>query len=34
MTAAIRGPYCTGASAPAGAAPLVRCPQPHSRSIS
>jgi len=34
MTAAIRGPYCTGASAPGGAAPLVRCPQPHSRSIS
>jgi hypothetical protein len=33
MTAAIRGPYCTGASAPCGAAPLVRCPQPHSRSI-
>jgi len=34
MTAAIRGPYCTGASAPCGAAPRVRCPQPHSRSIS
>ena len=34
MTAAIRGPYCTGASAPCGAAALVRCPQPHSRSIS
>jgi hypothetical protein len=34
MTAAIRGPYCTGASAPAGAAALVRYPQPHSRSIS
>ncbi len=33
-TAAIRGPYWTGASAPAGAAPLVRCPQTHSRSIS
>ena len=33
MIAAIRGPYCTGASAPAGAAALVRCPQPHSRSI-
>ena len=28
MTAAIRGPYWTGASAPAGAVPLVRCPQP------
>ena len=34
MTAAIRGPYWTGASAPGGAAALVRCPQPHSRSIS
>lgn len=34
MIAAIRGPYGTGASAPAGAVPLVRCPQPHSRSIS
>jgi hypothetical protein len=34
MIAAIRGPYCTGASEPAGAAALVRCPQPHSRSIS
>ena len=34
MIAAIRGPYCAGASAPCGAMPLVRCPQPHSRSIS
>jgi hypothetical protein len=34
MTAAIRGPYCTGPSAPGGAAALVRCPHPHSRSIS
>jgi hypothetical protein len=34
MIAAIRGPYCTGPSAPAGPAPLVRCPQMHSRSIS
>ena len=34
MTAAIRGPYCTGPSAPGGAAALVRSPQPHSRSIS
>ena len=31
MTVAIRGPYCTGASAPSGAAPFERCPQPHSR---
>ena len=29
MTAAIRGPYCTGPSAPCGAVPLARCPQPH-----
>jgi len=34
MTAAIRGPYCTGAPAPCGAEALVRCPQRHSRSIS
>ena len=34
MTAAIRGPYCTGASAPAGAVALVRYPQSHVRSIS
>ena len=34
MTAAVRGPYRTGASAPRGAARLVRCPQPHCRSIS
>jgi len=34
MIAAIRGPYCTGASAPSGAMPLVRRPQRHSRSIS
>ena len=34
MIAATRGPYCTGASPPRGAAALVRCPHPHSRSIS
>ena len=34
MIAAIRGPYCTGASAPCGAAALVRRPQLHSRSMS
>ena len=34
MIAATRSPYCTGASAPRGAAPLVRCPHAHSRSIS
>jgi hypothetical protein len=34
MIAAVRGPYWTGACAPAGAAPLVRCPQPQCRSIS
>src|SRR6266566_7022092 len=34
MIAAVRGPYCTGPSAPAGTADLVRCPQRHSRSIS
>lgn len=34
MIAAIRGPYCTGPSAPCGAAALVRYPQRHSRSIS
>ena len=27
-------PYCAGPSEPCGAAALVRCPQPHSRSIS
>ena len=26
----IRGPYCTGAVTPAGAAAFVSCPQPHS----
>src|SRR6266545_1560226 len=29
-----RGPYCTGASTPAGASPRVRCPHTHSRSTS
>jgi hypothetical protein len=34
MTAVIRGPYCTGASIPAGAWPHVRAPQAHRRSMS
>ncbi len=32
-SAAIRGPYCTGAVTPAGASALVASPQPHSSSI-
>ena len=30
-TAAIRGPYATGADTPIGASALVTCPQPHRR---